>query len=237
MQFLFLGSIFLIRLLKSEKRIACIMPNCLDCLFLRNNECISSGKSPIRKCINAIISVRIPEMFGDVLEVGYGVNRVFRNSVKKQEGCVWHGIDPRWDRPERNAPRGSVAGIPFADGRFECVYCGQSMEHWHEHGVDLVSGLKEIRRVLKPGGRLYVNVPMLSHGPDMLISGDKEEFVKEFKRAGFSTILVEEWRRFHHPLPPHHAWRREVEAKVVMGSCAVGQLVPSSYILEVIAIR
>lgn len=213
------------------------MPACLDCQFLRNDECISSGRSPIRRCINAIISLRAPEMFGDVLEVGYGVNRGFRNSIRKQSGCVWHGIDPRWDYPERNAPRASVASIPFTAGRFDCVYCGQSMEHWHEHGVDLVSGLKEIRRVLKPGGMLYVNVPMLSHGPDMLISGGEKEFVKEFENAGFSIFLVEEWRKFHYPLSPYRAWKRKVDSRVSEGGRAVGQRIPSTYILEIIATK
>ncbi len=50
------------------------------------------------------------------------------------------------------------ARLPFADGSFELVTCLETIEHV----VDLLSLLSEIRRVLRPGGRLALSAP--AHG-------------------------------------------------------------------------
>ena len=47
--------------------------------------------------------------------------------------------------------------LPFADDRFDCVTCIEVLEHI---SVDVRSqSLKEMRRVLRPGGRLVLRVP------------------------------------------------------------------------------
>tara|TARA_R110000787_G_scaffold26344_9_gene73708 strand:- start:217 stop:741 length:525 start_codon:yes stop_codon:yes gene_type:complete len=48
----------------------------------------------------------------------------------------------------------------FGDGTFEEVYASHVLEHF-EYRFDLLPTLKEWRRVLKDGGRLYVSVPDL----------------------------------------------------------------------------
>jgi len=57
---------------------------------------------------------------------------------------------------KRNANDLSV----FGDGTFEEVYASHVLEHF-EYRFDLLPTLKEWRRVLKEGGRLYVSVPDL----------------------------------------------------------------------------
>ncbi len=42
----------------------------------------------------------------------------------------------------------AAEALPFADGAFDIVLCRFSAHHWH----DLHAGLREARRVLKPGG-------------------------------------------------------------------------------------
>ncbi|RMG38882.1 MAG: class I SAM-dependent methyltransferase [Planctomycetota bacterium] len=42
--------------------------------------------------------------------------------------------------------------LPFPDGRFDCVTCGWAMEYLPDPTV----GLREIARVLRPGGKLYL---------------------------------------------------------------------------------
>jgi ubiquinone/menaquinone biosynthesis C-methylase UbiE len=48
--------------------------------------------------------------------------------------------------------RASVSALPFADGRFDLVTAVETQYFW----PDLVNDMKEIRRVLKPGGTLVV---------------------------------------------------------------------------------
>jgi SAM-dependent methyltransferase len=45
--------------------------------------------------------------------------------------------------------------LPFAARSFDLVICNHSLEHFH----DAPGTIREIRRVLKPGGRLFVTVP------------------------------------------------------------------------------
>jgi len=47
---------------------------------------------------------------------------------------------------------GTVEALPFADGSFDLVVTRYSAHHWH----DVSQGLREARRVLKPGGRAMV---------------------------------------------------------------------------------
>ena len=48
--------------------------------------------------------------------------------------------------------QGTVEALPFADGSFDLVVTRYSAHHWH----DVPQGLREARRVLKPGGRAMV---------------------------------------------------------------------------------
>jgi SAM-dependent methyltransferase len=47
--------------------------------------------------------------------------------------------------------------IPFADAGFDCVICTQVLEH----SIDPDALLREMRRVLRPGGRLLITVPFM----------------------------------------------------------------------------
>jgi SAM-dependent methyltransferase len=46
--------------------------------------------------------------------------------------------------------------LPFADTSFDSVLCWGTMEHFNFNPVRFV---RELRRVLKPGGKAYINVP------------------------------------------------------------------------------
>ncbi|MBI5388366.1 MAG: class I SAM-dependent methyltransferase [Verrucomicrobia bacterium] len=48
--------------------------------------------------------------------------------------------------------------LPYADGQFDAVVCFEMMEHLNFNPVVFV---RELRRILKPGGRAYVQVPNL----------------------------------------------------------------------------
>ena len=49
--------------------------------------------------------------------------------------------------------------LPFADGAFEVVNCWETMEHFNFNPVGFV---KEIHRILKPGGQAFITVPNMA---------------------------------------------------------------------------
>jgi ubiquinone/menaquinone biosynthesis C-methylase UbiE len=60
--------------------------------------------------------------------------------------------------PHQTAVEGDLEAMPFADGSFSTVICTEVLEHVPYPGL----ALREIRRVLKPGGVLIGSVPARS---------------------------------------------------------------------------
>jgi SAM-dependent methyltransferase len=69
--------------------------------------------------------------------------------------------------------------LPYDDGAFDFVYCGQVLEHVR----DPLAALREIRRVLRDGGVAVVDVPI----EDMEPSPDHR---RTFREAGFALLLA-----------------------------------------------
>ncbi len=51
--------------------------------------------------------------------------------------------------------QGDVFSLPFRDGRFDRVICSEVMEHVH----DYPAALRELTRVLRPGGTMGITIP------------------------------------------------------------------------------
>ena len=51
--------------------------------------------------------------------------------------------------------QGSVYNLPFSDNAFETIICSEVLEHV----ADVDATLKELTRLLKPGGNLLISVP------------------------------------------------------------------------------
>jgi SAM-dependent methyltransferase len=68
------------------------------------------------------------------------------------------------------------APLPFADADFDAAWLGETIEHL----VDPVGTLHEVRRVLRPGGRLLLTTP--DHPPGLIhaLADDPEAFVEHF---------------------------------------------------------
>ncbi len=122
------------------------------------------------------------------------------------------GIEAHWIEAD-------AAKLPFADGRFDLALCQQALQFF----PDRPAALRELRRVLKPGGRVAFCVqceldcnPMLraqaaaleKHvGPEAgaavrAICGlpDGDEIRRLFEDAGFGNIEVENVSlSLHHP--------------------------------------
>jgi ubiquinone/menaquinone biosynthesis C-methylase UbiE len=77
--------------------------------------------------------------------------------------------------------------LPFGDGEFDLVLCAETLEHVR----DVQLALSEIRRVLRPGGRLAVTTPLASRWR-VLLHGLEHPFsphVRAFSRRSLRSTL------------------------------------------------
>lgn len=129
----------------------------------------------------------VPLARGDVLEVGIGTGRNIAHYDAEVIHKVW-GLDPATDMQPRLRRRLrharfsvellplSAETIPTADARFDTVLVTYSLCSI----VDPVAALREMKRVLKPGGRLL----FCEHG-----------LAPEAAVARWQTRLTPAWRR------------------------------------------
>jgi SAM-dependent methyltransferase len=96
-----------------------------------------------------------------LLNVGCGTGGF--NLVAERGGAQAWGVDAAVDvatiasrrvRHDRIMAAAAEA-LPFADGSFDVVYCYSTLEHVH----DASRAVREMLRVLRPGGALYVHTP------------------------------------------------------------------------------
>ena len=112
---------------------------------------------------------------GRLLEFGCGAAYLMERAVHR--GWQADGVDlGAWtERAARargvsNVHVGRLADLSFPDGYFDVVYAAQVLEHLHAP----LNELTELRRILRPGGVLYVDVPNNRTLPIMLGVDDFE---------------------------------------------------------------
>lgn len=122
-------------------------------------------------CGTGMISKEL-ESFGAVFAVD--------PSVESQDFCGKKGI--------KNFYKGSAENIPFDDNVFDVVVMLDVLEHIK----DDASTVKEVRRVLKPGGAFIFFVPALP----FLWSEHDEVFLhfRRYTRKTLSALFAEEWK-------------------------------------------
>jgi SAM-dependent methyltransferase len=129
--------------------------------------------------------VRSLEPAGRALDLGAGDGRL-GSELDVRELVVADVSAVALERARRRLPEAAAAELepdaplPFADSEFELVLCAETIEHVRD--VQLL--LSELRRVLRPGGRLALTTP--AHG----------------RLTGLS-LLVRGFERHFDPLSPH----------------------------------
>ncbi|MBL7257178.1 class I SAM-dependent methyltransferase [Paractinoplanes lichenicola] len=95
-----------------------------------------------------------------VLDVGTGPGRIPRALAAVEPTWVIDGIDlsPQMIEYARGQGGrvtfsvGDVAALPYPDASFDLIVSSLSQHHWSQ--VD--AGIRDLRRVLRPGGRLWI---------------------------------------------------------------------------------
>lgn len=174
------------------------------------------NRRPFNKLDNPMAQDRlkiVSDLVGDgrVLDVGFGSGDLesvfFENFDKNVE---WHGIDISLSSVKRAAERfpfahfdaGSILSLKFENRSFDFVVALEVLEHIKPSRT--FRALEELRRVLKPAGKLIVSVPlnegletMVKHGcnPNAHVRAYTPRIIKcELNASGFNVL--QSWELF-----------------------------------------
>jgi len=133
-----------------------------------------------------------------VLEVGFGPGVAVQLLLQRVPAGSVAGIDQSQEMVRQAASRnadalrsrradlryGTADRLPFADESFDKALAINSMQAWPDAGA----GLREIRRVLKPGGNVALGFTVNSGQP-------KEGVVEALAGAGFAQPRIVDGRK------------------------------------------
>jgi SAM-dependent methyltransferase len=183
-----------------------------------------------------------------VLDVGCGLGILTRLLARRLPTAQVHGVDASaeqlaradLDLPNVHFQRADAASLPFADGTFDVVFCRYLLEHVS----DPLGVLREMHRVLKPGGQALAqenNDQVMAFDPDCpnfdalwrkfvglqaRLGGDGligKKLYRLFCAAGFAEIRLSIQPEVHHAgQPSFRVWIENLIGNV--RPCA-GQLI------------
>ena len=156
-------------------------------------------------CAAWVIDLLGIQPYDSVLEVGFGPGVGIELLAKSVSGGYVAGVDPSKEMVEQATARnvkaiesgrvdlryGSVESLPFEDNTFNKALAINSMQVW----PDAVAGLREMRRVMKPGGRIALGFTAYSGQPksglpEMLTAAAFTEAHVVETELGFCALAV-----------------------------------------------
>jgi ubiquinone/menaquinone biosynthesis C-methylase UbiE len=131
----------------------------------------------------------VSHLFGSVLDVGCGDGFGAMLMTKNKDVKSIIGIDIQREAIERakvnlkntnvHVLKAEAENLPFTDGSFDCVHCGQTLEHVR----DDVKTIQEIQRVVKE--RVIFSVP--------INGGLSEQHVREYESVEQFENMISEY--------------------------------------------
>jgi len=137
-----------------------------------------------------------------------------------------------------------ITAIPVPDGSFDAVLCTEVLEHVPEP----IAAVKELARILRPGGSLLISAPLGSHlhqEPYHFYGGYTPHWYSRFlpeagcdvraieSNAGFFSFFGQEAQRFSEYLRPRHTRRLGVRRSLAATSVWIVML-PASHLLPLV---
>lgn len=142
-----------------------------------------------------------------VLDIGFGGGGSFPMMIERTGEGVVSGVDISGDMVSRAQRRwkdevregrldvreSSVESLPWPDEWFDAVTTINTIYFW----TDVDEGLREIRRVLKPGGRLVIGMrseealeklPIARHGFRLY---GMDDLMSRLEKSGFGSIRID----------------------------------------------
>lgn len=141
-----------------------------------------------------------------ILEIGFGTGMLVEMLTKAAPAGLIAGVDPsavmlreaaRRNRGALASGRaalhtGTASSLPFADGSFDKVCALNSFQFWQAPAADL----REVRRVLKPGGLLLLGLRLRNPGNRFTgkigFTPEQVEQVRSMvESAGYADVRIE----------------------------------------------
>ena len=162
------------------------------------------------RALHARLVAALDGVHGAVLDAGCGTGGLLVALRRERPDLALVGVEAA-DAARRAATksgvpvvRGSVNALPFADAAFAAVMCADVLCH---AAVEPDVALAEIRRVLRPGGRLVLNMPAyawLLSGHDRRVHNVRRMTVRQtdemLRQNGFGAVRARYWNGLLLPL-------------------------------------
>jgi SAM-dependent methyltransferase len=145
----------------------------------------------------------------NVLDVGCGTGAILKQLGNPEKNV---GIDlaPEAisfcrERGLNNVRQGDICALPFADASFDAVICSSVL--YHQWVGDVEGAVREMHRVLRPGGTLLINVPAFpflhsAHDEAVMTARRfrKREIQQLLQKQDFQIRRLTYWTTFLFPL-------------------------------------
>jgi SAM-dependent methyltransferase len=163
------------------------------------------------RALHARLADALAGTAGRVLDAGCGTGGLLLALRRRHADMALFGLERSAgaaaraaEKSGRPVARGSINEMPFADGCFDAVVSADVLCH---AAVDPPVALGELRRVLRPGGRLVVNMPAFAwlhsahdrrvHNARRVNAGQLHQMLRA---AGFGAIRTRYWNTLLLPL-------------------------------------